>query len=58
LQKQEGAGFILCVRLEIFLNDRDFVDTDLAKNLIEGLIRKTRKARMDRRHWREEERFG
>jgi len=37
---------------------RDLVDTDLAKNLIEGLIRKKGKARMERRHWREEERFG
>jgi len=34
---------------------RDLVDTDLAKNLIEGLIRKKGKARMERRHWREEE---
>ena len=52
-----AIGLILCTRLEIFLKDRDLVDTDLAKNLIEGLIRKKERTRMDRRHWREEERF-
>ena len=52
-----AIGLALGIRLEIFLKDHKIVDADLAKDLIDSLIRRKENARFERRDRREEERF-